>query len=136
MTCSAQHQLCHRLYQTIEDQQYYLACDRYLRQDNASNPLIGSNWTVHLQSLIEHRQLIDAIISNKGFPNKEHKIWGIVGDKFCQSFHKWLIVLHSSGCVDQDTVEVILSCIGLCGCCNTRGITRVAHLEQWDIKTF
>lgn len=72
------------------------------------------------QALIELSQLINSIITNKGFTDKQDYVGLVDVDELRQLAHKLFVALHAACCVDQDDIVAFitgfLDCF-LCDCC-------------------
>ena len=105
-----------------------------LGQHNAVNlpRLVDAVGGVLDESLIETLQLVHAVVTNKSLANKQHLVGPDGVDEFCKRLHEGQVVLrqnvtlaeiatkhqaylHTSGCVDENDVNVffarVLDCL-------------------------
>ena len=62
------------------------------------------------QRAAELHQLVDAIIPDKRFPDEKNKIRLNGVYELCNCTHEWLVVLHSSGGVNEDNIMTLALC--------------------------
>ena len=101
---------------------------------------VDNSWILILngkvdQRLVELGQLINRIITNKSFTNKQDSIWLIDMNQLSECSHQGLITLHSSGSVNKDNIiflafSFLQSLFG-----NNCWIIFVAFLIKRNVKT-
>ena len=62
------------------------------------------------QRAAELHQLVDAVIPDKRFPDEKNKIRLNGVYELCNRTHEWLVVLHSSGSVNEDNIMTLALC--------------------------
>ncbi len=58
------------------------------------------------ESLVELDQLVDGFVADEGLTDEEDEVWLVDYDQLGKGSHQRLVVLHTTGRVDEDNVDL------------------------------
>ena len=86
------------------------------------------------QGLVKLRQLIDSVITDECFADKQHDVRRVDMNKFSKLSHESLISLHSSRSINQHNIVMLILCINQSFFGNDSWIVFVSLLIEGNFK--
>mmetsp|Transcript_1370 Transcript_1370/g.5890 ORF Transcript_1370/g.5890 Transcript_1370/m.5890 type:complete len:412 (-) Transcript_1370:313-1548(-) len=105
-----------------------------LGQNDAVDLLERARRCVVRKRLVEHHQLVDAIVADQSFSHEDRELRSIVADELAERLHERLVVLHPPGRVHQQHIVLVLASMRLRRAGHRRRVAAVSPLEQVHLE--